>query len=459
MHYRGLNKGTKLMSYLSKKTGRNNQINSLPNYSAAGSYCFFSQCIELNTLEHADLLAFADQTKSIDENYQAVLKFAPLLNHEVKHWYDAHSTLWGLRFIRDIYSCRNDLYEAEKGGIGTKLPHFNRQLDMYDRVQYIKFPQYYSTTNPKANTSAPWQYDYSAGIMFSKYGEPTDRNLFFTRFANAKGELIARVPFSLCSLLESSAVAQELNAKVKVISSIEDPVSYRIENDKLVKDIMSELYNENLVEYSVVAHKISNSFMISDVIEAYNIAAKLTRLILNLPDDIITSLKPQDMLTPRFNSFFIPYENALKYIDYGALFSFLVDSLYCEYQDKGTQVSCDNLEELLDGMFKKYLNLTLLDVFDKSLNEVSKVCSPVSFDLEKVHINSLLESGKQLHNKFGLVGSHFINLDKNTIPDFILGDGNFVSQIGENQETFEDRYFQLTGYFDYLSNFSKACIV
>lgn len=447
------------MSYLQRKTGRDNQINSLPNYTAAGSYCFFSQCIELNDLESKDLLAFLDTSKSIDENYQAILKFGPLLNHEVKHWYDAHSTLWGLRFLSDIYHCRNDLYEAELSGISTELPHFNRQLDLFDRVQYIKFPQYYSTTNPKANKSSPWKYEFSAGIMFSKYGKPTDRNLFFTRFTNKNGELIARVPFSLCALLESSAVAQEINAKVRVIGMIDDPVSRKIESDKLLKDTMAELYNENLVEYSVVAHKISNAFTISNAIEAYNIAAKLTRLILNLPDEIIMSLKPKDMLHPNFVNFIIPYENALKYIDHGAVFSLFVDSLYTEYQVKGIQVTNDNLDQLLGEFFEKHLGLTLLEVFGKSKDEVIKICTPVNFDLEKEHINSVFEAGIKLHNDFGLIGSHFIDLDENLIPDFVLGDGVFVSQTGESQENFENRYFQLTGYFDFLSNFSKACIV
>ena len=236
-------------------------------------------------------------------------------------------------------------------------------------------------------------------------------------------------------------------------------LKFKIESDKLLKDTMAELYNENLVEYSVVAHKISNAFILSDAIEAYNIAAKLTRLILNLPDDIIISLKPRDMLHPSFENFILPYENALKYIDHGAIFSLLVDSLYSEYQVKGLQVTSDNLEQLLDEIFEKHLNLTLLDVFKRSKDEVIKICSPVSFDLEKEHINSLFEAGIKLHNDFGLIGSHFINLDENLIPDFVLGDGHFISQRGESQENFENRYFQLTGYFDYLSNFSKACIV
>lgn len=447
------------MSYLARKTGRSSKIKSLPNYTAAGSYCFFSQCIELNTLELPDLQSFADSSKSIDENYQALLKFGPLLGHEVKHWYDAHSTLWGLRLLKDIYCCRNDLYEAENSGIGTKLFNFHRQLTMYDRIQYIKYPPYYSTVNPIANTEKPWRYDFSAGIMFSKYGKPTDRNIFFTRFNNTKGELIARVPFSLCSLLEASAVAQELNSKIRIISLLEDPVSKRIETDKLLKDTLDELYNENLVEYSVVAHKISNAFQISDAVESYNIAAKMTRLILNLTDDVFVSIKPKELLLPQFEAFFEPYENALRYLDYGAIFSFLVDALYSKYQSQGSQVTNENLNTLINDIFKEHLNLSVSEIFEKSKIEVEKVCSPVNFDLDKDYLNEALSFGKELHNKFGLIGSHFINLDDNLIPDFILGDGEFISQRESDQNTFEDRYFRLTGYFDYLDGFSKACIV
>lgn len=447
------------MSYLHRKTGRSSNIKSLPNYSAAGTYCFFSQCIELNTLEKSDFLAFVRTDKSFDENYQSILKFGPLLSHEVKHWYDAHSTLWGLKLLRDIYTCKNDLYEAEQNGIGTQLPHFYRQLDLYDRIQYIKLPEYYLTTNPKANTVKPWKYGYSSGIMFSKYGKPTDRSVFFTRFSNVKGELIARVPFSLCSLLESSAMAQEINAKLRVISMITDSISHKIESDKLSKNLIDELYNENLVEYSVVAHKISNSFKISDVVEAYNIATKMTRLILNLPDEIIKSFSPETMLSPAFKPFFESYANALKHIDYGGIFSLLIDSLVSEYQSKGVQVESNNLEALLDQLFAKHLGLSLSNVFEKSKAEVNKICTQVGFDLDKEHLNASLKLGEELHNKFGMVGSHFINLDEEIIPEFILGDGSYYSQQGGNQYSFEDRYFQLTGYFDYLSNFSKACIV
>jgi len=450
---------SQFMSPLERKIGRSKTIHSLPNYSAAGSYCFFSQCIELNNVEERDFLAAIDLSKSVDENYEALLKFAPLLNHEVKHWYDAHSTLWGLKLLRNIYLRKNDLYEAEQVGIGAQLPHFHKQIELRDSIEYIKFPDYYLTRNPKANTVQPWKYDYSAGIMFSKYGKPTDRNIFFTRFENAKGELIARAPFSLCALLEASAVAQELNTKVRIISLLEDPITYKIESDKLLKNTLDELYDENLVEYSVVAHKIANSFEIKDVIEAYNIAARVTRLILNLTDDVINLLNPETLLSEKFTLFFEPYKSAIKYKDYGAIFSLIIDSLFCKYQSQGIQVSNDNLKDLLGGLFLQEIGLSLSDIFSKSKDAVCQTCLSVDFKLEKEHIGKYLTLGKSFHDRFGLIGSHFINLDNELIPEFILGDDTFVSQQGGDQESFEKRYSELTDYYDYLSAFEKACIV
>ena len=447
------------MNPLEQKIGKSKSIHSLPNYSVAGSYCFFSQCIFLNSVENSDLLKATNLELDVDENYEALLKFFPLLNHEAKHWYDAHSTLWGLKLLRSIYSCRSDLFEAEKSGIGTQLPNFYKQMELRDSIEYIKLPKYYSTKNAQANTVKPWRYDYSTGILFSKHGKQTDRPIFFTRFENYEGQLIARVPFTLCALLEASAVAQELNAKVRIISLITDPVSKKIESNNLLKDSINELYNENLVEYSVVVHKVANSFEIKDVIEAYNIAARMTRLILNLSNDVMALFDPEKLLSEKFLPFFDSYRCAIKYRDHGAIFSFLIDALYCKYQVMGIQVRNDNLEELLDKLFSSYIGLSLEDVFSKSIDEVEEVCSPVSFTLEKDHIDTCLKLGKGFHVKFGLVGSHFINLDNELIPEFTLGDGTFLSQTGGSEESFEKRYYELTGYYEHLENFSNACVV
>lgn len=447
------------MSSSKQKVARSRTISSLPNYTTAGSYCFFSQCVFLDSLSAKDLQnAMQFNFGGVDDHVQ-ILKFAPLLQHEAKHWIDAHSTLWGLKLIHQIYSAWNDLIKAEQLGISTSLNHFDKQIKLRDAIEFIKYPTYYQTTNSKANCTRPWWYSFSSGLLFTKSGKPSDRPIFFTRFMNAESDLIARVPFSLCAMLEASAVAQELNTKAAIISSIKNQVSRQIEINNFVKCSHAELYDENLVEYSVVAHKVANAFSIADPIEAYNIAAKLVRLILNLPQLVLHQLKPENLLAKEFSAFFGAYENAIKHKDYGALFPFFVDVLYSKFQAKGINVTTDNLESLLNELFSMNINLTLIDINNLAYEELIEVCKPVQFEKEKEYVNSVLKQGVDFYKEIGLIGNHFINFTEKNMPDFVLGDNSFCSFSGASLEDFESRYYTMSRYYEHLQEFAKACII
>jgi hypothetical protein len=271
--------------------------------------------------------------------------------------------------------------------------------------------------------------------------------------------LIARVPFSLCALLEASAVAQELNSKAIIINSIKDPVSRKIEGTKLAKSSYEELYDENLVEYSVVAHKVANAFSITDPIDAYNLSAKLVRLILNLPQSVIERLDPEKLLSHQFSAFFEAYSNVIKYQDHGALFSLFVDILFSNFQSKGIEVRAGNLDTLLNELFSQNIGLSLAEIDRLAYLEIEDICAPVEFDLERDYVNSVLTQSKYLYKTFGLIGESFIDITGDKIPDFVLGDNTFFSASGTTLDEFEARYFNLTSYYDYLQDFAKACIV
>lgn len=100
------------MNPLERKDVRSRTISSLPNYTTAGSYCFFSQCVFLDSLSAKDLQNVMQFNFGDVDDHAQILKFAPLLQHEAKHWIDAHSTLWGLKLIHQIYSTWNELIKA-----------------------------------------------------------------------------------------------------------------------------------------------------------------------------------------------------------------------------------------------------------------------------------------------------------------------------------------------------------
>jgi hypothetical protein len=431
----------------------------MPNYSTAGSYCFLSQCIQLDSLELDDIKRTVDFALDSDREFEAAYKVAPLMNHEAKHWYDAHSTLWGMSLIEDIYSCRNDLQVAISSGISTKLDHFDRQRRLIDTIDFIKYPEFYTERNSKANTVKPWAYHYTCGQVFTKHGIPSDRHIFFTRFVNANGELIARAPFSLCAMLEASAVSQELTTKVLAIQAIDEPIEREMQKRKFEEGTVRELYDENLIEYSVVAHKVANAFSIVDVIEAYRIASQLCRVILNLPDVVIDRFRPDSILSTKYGPFVEPYISALKYRDWGGIFSLFVDALDSLYQQEGVNVTALNIEELTSNMLFEASGYKAEQIFQLSCDQVSRLGERSEFGDYAEYVKSTLELGAKLHKKFGLFGPSYINLDQELIPDHILGDGVFVSLRGAAQEEFENRYFDLSDYYRYLKNFSKACIV
>ncbi|MFW1433722.1 hypothetical protein ACEV94_22650 [Vibrio parahaemolyticus] len=447
------------MSVLEKKIGKKSNIHSMPNYSVDGSYCFFSQCIQLDALEALDVRKVLDTPIDSEESVTAALKVSPLLNHEVKHWYDAHSTLWGLELLSSIYARRNDLIEAEKSGIGTDLSHFNLQMKLKDSIDLIKFPEYYSTLGQEYDAAKPWRFSPSFGTLFSKNGTPSDRNICFTRFTDARGNLIARVPFSLCALLEASAVSQEINTKVALINSIPNPVSRALERNKLEQSTVNELYDENLVEYSVVAHKVANSFGLRDAIEAYVISAKLVRFTLNLPFSFVQQLEPQKLLSKQFEVFFQPYKNALSFHDYGAIFSLLVDALVCNFQNKGTIVSDKNIEELIETLLKTNLGIEVSDIDESVRSQMSVLHTKEKYGDATEYLKQSFSKGIELYETLGLFGNNYIDFASTYLPDLILGDYTYISASGTPLQEFENRFNTMTSYYDYLIGFSKACVI
>lgn len=431
----------------------------MPNYSVNGSYCFFSQCIQLDALSASDVREMLDMPIDSEESINAALKVSPLLNHEVKHWYDAHTTLWGLELLSSIYARRCDLNEAEKSGISTELSHFNLQMKLKDSIDLIKFPDYYSTLGKAYDATRPWAFSPSFGTLFSKDGSPSNRSICFTRFNDAKGNLIARVPFSLCALLEASAVSQEINTKVALINAIPNPVSKALARTALEQNTLEELYDENLVEYSVVAHKVANSFGLRDAIEAYIISAKLVRFTLNLPFDFIQKLAPPKLLSKQFEVFYEPYQNAINFNDYGAVFSLLVDSLVCNFHDKGIAISEKNVEDLIKTLFNENLGIKVSEIDEAVRNQISQLHDKEKYGDATDYLNNSFSKGIELYEKLGLFGDAYIDFANTHLPDLILGDYTYLSASDVSQQEFENRYFAMTSYYDHLINFSKACVV
>lgn len=158
--------------------------------------------------------------------------------HEYTHFLDYTSTLWGLRGLKLM----NDAYMADwKKYQGTEVDFFKAKK-FYDFIRTLRLPKYYTVIEPGVENIRPWSYTMTVGRKFSGNGNITEDPIIFHRFLNAKGELMVRSPISMVSVLESSAMAQELFCERILLEGLDE--QHKIVEENLFKNkVMKDMYD------------------------------------------------------------------------------------------------------------------------------------------------------------------------------------------------------------------------
>lgn len=208
-----------------------------------------------------------------------------LVAHELTHFQDHISTLWGQALIVSFFNALNSR-------LNNKENDFWR-IREYDRISKKQsFPSYYSTINNpiKGSAADPWKYSYSHGSRFSSEGRiDQGKPILFSNFFNKSGVMICRQPISVAAILETNAINNEYLIKIGLSGQL-GSVDKVLNINSLKSDLLGILYDPELTQYTVMAHLASNVLNISDAIEAYQIASKIGTLSLNLPDSIIKQI-------------------------------------------------------------------------------------------------------------------------------------------------------------------------
>ena len=250
-------------------------------YDTLGSYCFYTQSIELSSISEDDLaevskLAVAYKASGTRELpqalYEKLKKIQPISAHEYTHFLDSTATLWGLDLLVRLYRAYN---------LGTDETQYFCAKDAQERIEGIKMPPYYSLVEESVPQTRPWRYRISSGSIFDKNGKPSSRQIPFLHFLNAENEFLARAPISLLSMLEASSTFQELSMQAGLIGQLSEDVQ-AVENALFSQAFTSRLYSSQLTEYSVCTHLVANWHQISDAMVAYYYTATLSRFCLNL---------------------------------------------------------------------------------------------------------------------------------------------------------------------------------
>ncbi|MDD2798730.1 MAG: hypothetical protein PHV20_09085 [Bacteroidales bacterium] len=311
----------------------NEKYEIFPNISSVAYYSSFGQYICLSKYNEKESL---DKLRSVSKD-DFTIELLSTLNHELQHWIDHTSTVWGLENTIKIYNAINSK-------LNNKESDFWRIASLMKDYKQSSYSEYYHVVHNKTPFSGlenRWSWNISMGLKFDHDGCVHPNNpIIFVRFNDKKGEPISRTPISIHSFLETNSMYKELVLKAKILQTKKnDIVEYHIKQKEFLKDNLRWIYNPELTVYSVNSHAVSNILGISDISLSMEIASQLSTFILNMPPDFYDKIP----INKYFNSF---KERALLFVsqkDKGFIF---LNILY-NYKDSFTRIGKFDLENLL----------------------------------------------------------------------------------------------------------------
>ncbi|GAA3687513.1 hypothetical protein [Acetobacter lovaniensis] len=263
---------------------------------AEAEFLVHSQTIHLKKIYRTE---FAECLNARD--YEKICKPLSVLVHELTHWFDTTSTLWGQKYLYELY----DVYYytiLHTKGVGSQREFGEIESEWWRAIKLdcedsrILFPKYYKEyyKNEKDKfTYGAVNITYSCGVEFSIDGKVNYKKpIFFVRLLDENNLSIARIPLTVGALLESSAVCAELLSRCASIDKISQPHAKIIEKRKLHEELDYLLSSCGLVDYTVARHMVMKENNVSDILDSYLISSIISFICLNLSDNYFDRIIP-----------------------------------------------------------------------------------------------------------------------------------------------------------------------
>ncbi len=429
---------------------------SFPNTTVAGKYEFLTQTVSADSVEMKHVMELGENPL----NPELLRKTYSVFIHELTHWLDHTSTLWGQSNLITIFNAIN-AFENQSEDDLWRIPK------LFSELGRIHFADYYHFQGSAARIpwdGKPWQYHFSCGLQYGSDGRPCKEHpIFFTSFKNHEDILVSRVPLSVASLLETSAIAAEINLEQSFIIPITrkqmSDTEFLVESRLLAGRFNKNLYNPNLTVYSVATHCLANHLGIDEIFTAYELSSALATLCLNLPSQVFYKLQiPVDIQTQMG-------ERALDLLsqrDRGFAFYLLSrHSSKIDYSD-----------------VRKWLEATIHAAGLPSINELEELAVQEMLNLkqqilkgpELLKLDVLLELGRENFQKREIHGNHDLCLkslclaDRSLkLPPILLGDSTIFDVAATSEkpprlyEELENWVFHIWDVESRIREFQKAC--
>ncbi|MFM2311243.1 MAG: hypothetical protein RLZZ04_519 [Cyanobacteriota bacterium] len=429
---------------------------TFPNTTTTGHYEFLTQTVVADSIKSKDI----ELISSSSNDAKLMRKVYGVFIHEITHWLDHTSTLWGQQNLISIFNAYN-------AWTNQKEKELWRISSLFSELGRIYLADYYTEEGEEAKTpwdGKNWQYGYGCYAMYDNNGKVREDFPFIaTKFSNNKG-LIKRVPISIVSLIEANAVAAELYLEGRVIipmirnSMTEE--QFLVESNLTTQDSLKKLYNPDLAVYSVATHCLANTLGVDEVFTAYELSSTLATVCLNLPTKVFHKLKiPADLK----NLFGNRVLSMLDICDRGFAFFILAQH--------SKQHSHDDVSKWLELTVKSAGLPSLSHLQELARREMSRLDQQILPGIFEKELRQILQIGLKNFYSRGIYGNHLKTLESLcskekslNLPPILLGDDTVFDvnttewRPPTNYQDIEDWIFPIMDIEYKLREFQKACI-
>lgn len=395
-----------------------------PNTSGVAYYNPFGQHIVLNSIEEKQYKNAI--TNFFDLNNLSTIK---TISHELRHWRDHHTTLWGINNLIDVYNA-----------INARL--INKPEDFHYISKYIKnakksdLTEYYHTMQSSYKVTKNgllWKWNLSIGSRFDHDGKVNhNKPIPFVRFLNPENDkLISRTPLSNSSLLETNAIYEEIKITIDILRELDKDVLL-VETILMEGEYFKWLYNQEFTLYTAIAHLTSSITEVNDIITTFMISNEISNLLLCLPEEIYQSIPINSYLSE-----FGDKNNLLKsQMSNGHAYLNLLLNYSNKFRDH-KKFNIDNVLEASNLPCKKDIEKQVLKKFEDAKKKV--IIGPF-----KHTIIQKIDNAIKYFEKFGLESANrpaidFLDYDK---PTLIFGD-TYVDDTAYDYDIF--KYYVFNG--------------
>lgn len=347
--------------------------------------------------------------------YSLIEKIFPLAMHEYTHFLDTTSTVWGLQYmtlLQSAFQMRNSPQEFRE-------TNFERCKILYDASRSIALPKFFTEIFKSVACDRPWKFRISRGKRYTAHGTISKTPVIFISFYNESDQKFLRSPISTSSLLEASAMNQELMAKTDLVNALERDTRL-VEAAKLERNELLYLFNKDITEYSVCVHLVAFFQNCNDAIDSFQLAGKIALLALNFTEEAMNQITYSSVMLDKLG-FSPDSEASMEFIedakmnDRGFLF-YMIAMLTPEG-------ATGSLEKAIGGIVEA------LEIMGINLDQVLNLADERIFDLatelgksKSLAISSYANSAVHNHNHRNLDSPFKNEFTEFHLPPAIFGD-------------------------------------